>query len=543
METRNEKDNLNQLPSCAIEYIHKVVSKMRYRKKVRNDVQEELTAHFEDELRDCKEDTEKEQRALQVISDFGDAKLLGLLLRRAKKRCRPLWLKTILRTAQVMGIIILYYIIVTSLLFIGKPTIKIDYVQWMNEKNRAGRDEADNACSYYDKAAATYQPMPKWLVESTVKWPADFDDSELKSFTEWLTSNKETFETFRKAAGHLYYWRRYLRTRDSNNAYAVLTQDVMPDIMRPLPDYKQLAYAVRWQIRYEAYTSDVNQAMQDCLSLVKFGYDMQSNGFLIEELVGVAIEAVGLQECSRILEKVNVSPTVLDGMRKRFEILYEKDKPVISSDSEKVFWYDIVQQGFTDDGKGDGRLLIKALPYVLTNTLSYLKMLLLFDYPSRKKTLATIEQYFSRISELNTKTPWQLHNEGIDANNWDKDISNKSIMLDLEGRSLYKVGKTGWQHKTARSALLTILALSQYKNEKGQYPEELSELVSTGYLKQLPQDPYSNDSFKYFKDGSNFTLYSVGSNFRDDGGQISTDSRGVPKNFQDNGDWIFWPVQ
>jgi hypothetical protein len=38
-------------------------------------------------------------------------------------------------------------------------------------------------------------------------------------------------------------------------------------------------------------------------------------------------------------------------------------------------------------------------------------------------------------------------------------------------------------------------------------------------------------------------LYSVGSNFKDDGGQIARDANGKVKYYADEGDWVFWPVQ
>jgi len=87
---------------------------MRYRRKVRRDVQAELAAHFEDELKDCENDEDKEQKAKQLITEFGDVKLLAVLLRRAKKRCRPLWRKALVRSLQVLGIIVLYFLICSS---------------------------------------------------------------------------------------------------------------------------------------------------------------------------------------------------------------------------------------------------------------------------------------------------------------------------------------------------------------------------------------------------------------------------------------------
>ena len=75
-----------KLPTYAEEYIKLIVNKMRYRRKVRQDVQEELITHFEDELKDCQSDQDKEKKARQLITDFGDVDLLAILLRRAKPK-------------------------------------------------------------------------------------------------------------------------------------------------------------------------------------------------------------------------------------------------------------------------------------------------------------------------------------------------------------------------------------------------------------------------------------------------------------------------
>ena len=68
MEKQNETERkFNKLLICVVEFIKLVIKKMRYRKKVRLDVQAELTAHFEDELKDCTTDEEKEQKAQWLI--------------------------------------------------------------------------------------------------------------------------------------------------------------------------------------------------------------------------------------------------------------------------------------------------------------------------------------------------------------------------------------------------------------------------------------------------------------------------------------------
>jgi len=110
MRDRPNESLGSELPRCAADFIGQVTKTMRYRRKVRQDVQAELTAHFEDELRDCADAQEREQRAKKLIEEFGDAKLLAVLCRRAKKRCRPLWVRAWVRTMQAVGAFLLVFI-------------------------------------------------------------------------------------------------------------------------------------------------------------------------------------------------------------------------------------------------------------------------------------------------------------------------------------------------------------------------------------------------------------------------------------------------
>jgi hypothetical protein len=536
METR-EKNELNRFPDNATEFIKKVIKKMRYRRKIRRDVQAELTAHFEDALKDSDTVEKREQQARSLITEFGDVKLLAILLRRAKKRCRPLWKKVLLRTAQVVGIIFIYLLICTSPLMIGKPTIKIDYVEWLNESEQAGRDESDNARLYYQKASQLVVEMPEWLAVSTAKWPTDFNDVEMKALTEWLQKNHESINFIRQAADCPHYWNHYqISGEEAEN----LSQALVPSLMEPLSGYRQVAFVMRHNIRYEAYRGDVEQAMQDCIVLMKYGHDMQGNGFLVEQLVGIAIEAVGLGEGSRILEKVDMPPEVLENAQRNLEKLIKEDKPVISLDLEKVFWYDIIQRFFTDDGTGDGRLLGRGLPYVIGSDWSLLRILL-FEYPSRKETLDVIEQYFDQSTKLIMQSPWRLHNEGIDPNTWSANIG-KNIMLDLQGSGHFRLNQISWRMKTQRRGLLIVIALSRYKKENGKYPISLKELVEKGYLESMPIDPFSGRPLVYKKTEDDFILYSVGEDFKDDGGEIFRDDRGRLRMWAATGDWVLWPL-
>jgi hypothetical protein len=531
------KDSQN-LPASVADFIKLVVKKMRYRRKVRADVQAELVAHFEDELRDCKSDQEKQERAEQLISDFGNAKLLAVLMRRAKKRCRPLWKKVLVRGLQVLSVIFLYLLICSSPLIIGRSTISINYADWLTEFIRADRDEADNARPHYERAMELYVEMPDWLTASTAKWPTDFNDAQLQLLDSWLQDNKESLEALRMAAQHPCYWNRYQKSGEGR-----LTETLMPNVMDALPGYRRLAFAMRWQIRLQAYNGDVDSALRDCAILQRVGEHIQGQGLLIEQLVGVAIEALALGEISTVLQNVDVPADSLKMVREELAVQVEEHETIISLTGEKVFWYDEIQRTFTDNGKGDGRVLIRGLPYVATDDWKdSLFKLLTFSYPSRQETIAQINKYFEQADRLFGETPWDLRNESTVANEWSVNLEQTSFMLKMIGPAHERINQLAWRLKTHRIGLLTLLAIMRYQKDQGRYPDNLNELVSTGYLNNLPSDPFGDGPLVYKKTDDGFLLYSLGSNFEDDGGQPGLDSKGKPRMWSDDGDWVFWPM-
>ncbi len=71
----------------------------------------------------------------------------------------------------------------------------------------------------------------------------------------------------------------------------------------------------------------------------------------------------------------------------------------------------------------------------------------------------------------------------------------------------------------ARERLLAAeLALRCYQSEQGHPPARLDKLT-TNYLSHVPQDPFSGQPLIYRAQGTNWLLYSVGSDGVDDGGK------------------------
>jgi len=97
--------------------------------------------------------------------------------------------------------------------------------------------------------------------------------------------------------------------------------------------------------------------------------------------------------------------------------------------------------------------------------------------------------------------------------------------------------------KAQIEALISTIAVIRYKKAHGDYPENLDQLLEADLLSKLPMDPYSDKPLIYKKTDDNFLLYSIGENFKDEGGEVFRDDNGRARKWPDEGDAVFWPVE
>jgi hypothetical protein len=158
--------------------------------------------------------------------------------------------------------------------------------------------------------------------------------------------------------------------------------------------------------------------------------------------------------------------------------------------------------------------------------------------PDRREMVKGIQDCFEYLEKLSARTPSQLRQEGIQPA---AEVSDKigCEFLGFVCGPVHTVFIEVWQRqKVQDAALITSIAVLRYKVDKGRFPDVLEDLVAAGYLKQLPMDPYSGATLVYKSFGNEFTLYSLGADFDDDGGIRSSWGQG-----QKGGDQVFWPVE
>ncbi len=132
------------LPADITDTIKQVVHKTRLWHGERVDVAQELIAHFQDGL-------ETGCSAKQLASDFGDVAQSAKLIRRAKRRGRPIWWQTLHAGCWFVGAFFVLYALLAAYMLWERPTLDTDYLAVINSRVDAHAQD-ETAWPQYRKA-------------------------------------------------------------------------------------------------------------------------------------------------------------------------------------------------------------------------------------------------------------------------------------------------------------------------------------------------------------------------------------------------------
>jgi len=551
MRGRPNENPGSELPSCIREFIRRVMKKMRYRRRVCEDVQAELTAHFEDALRDVTDPTEREQKARRLIEQFGAAELLGMLCRRAKKRCRPQWARVLVRTAQGAGVCLLLFTLYLLWFFNGKPVVRVDYLAMLNQMSRAEVLDQDNAWPHYQQAIdVLVEPGEELADVSGVKTlrtqPADLESLSpgvQQALADWVQANEAAWEQFKAASAKSYCYRPFQYSGGDPKRRWLLSV-TLPH----LKSLRQLASVGQWRVQMEARQGRIAEALDDCLAIAMAGRHWQGSKLLVEEYLGLGLSTIAHREILMILNRHPQSTSELARLQHQVGELYPVAFPLMNTEGERIAFLDTVQHLFTEGGPGGGHLVpdagliasikgdksLESVDGMLWNALAVV-------HAGRDRTVAKACELFTLQSEAAARTPYE-NRGGRGADAFFASLSKRYHLIDVLAPAMDRAAECAFRGRALHEATLTILAVLRCRADKGSYPASLDVLKQAGYIDAVPRDPYSTGPLLYKPANGDFRLYSVGPNFQDDGGGPGTDKTGRIETWDRDADAVFWPV-
>jgi hypothetical protein len=453
-----------------------------------------------------------------------------------------------------IGLLLALLIVKIVLLVTAKPKITVDYVAEYNRLSRPQNvDPSENAAIHYQEAFDLFVEMPDELRMTYVDWPGDFNSAEQVLLEEWLASNSQSFEYFRIGANKPYY-RLERQSKKDNSMFTIVLAELGP--------LRELSKAVVWDAKLNASKGRFQSAFKDIIDCYRAGkHKCRASLLVMEQHVGLDIKQAAVHNAFIILDKSQVNKVALKSFHDVFISELVNDSFVPSIGTERFFLYDALQRTFIDNGKGTGRLAWSAGFYFIPcaemdksrarakwDRLNQ-RLYCCFIGPTRNELVEQIEKILTTSDQIMTNTPWQVKNKDGGYFGELQKIKETNFILQIMRVSPESIFNMYHKTRAQREALITALAVLQFKLDSGQFPNTLNELVSTGYLQSVPMDPYSDGPLVYKVTEDDFTLYSVGVDFKDDGGALKlahTSKPPYPEGYVHRSpppDIIYWPVQ
>lgn len=538
------------LPPALQNLIAQVVRRTRLWTREKKDVLAELKSHFRDGLAALEREGQTGEPAVATLSEqFGSPRVAAKLIRRAKKRNRPLAWKVFAGISRALVCTLIAFALYVGWMFTGRAKPSVDYVARVNARIDE-MPESQRSWPILRQVMIDFKPFPKELGNETREGmelkPSDPKWQELKA---WVDSNRQLVPEIRRAAQRPYLGFRYDNTESQRFQYEVWKrhpeqapdsyatsqpfQAAMEDPAAPrmigllipyLIDSRTLCRFMVLDARIRAGEGDWAGAWASIDAAHRLGYQMLTQSTVIEQLVAVACINLALEEASRVLEKQR--PSLTSEKLKQLGAMHvfaaSADAIRMNTAFEREGFEDIVQYVFTDNGRGDGHLLPRQINRIWTwsDAPTFLPALAIV-HAGRRATLAKYDQLWDEAAKILSLPLYDPRRAQADATvvrmKKDRVEGTRYALICMLMPTFSRCDELARQAMMRQQAARTTLAILGYRAEHGRFPDRLDALRGKD-IPSAPIDVYSGDLLRYRVVGDDFLLYSVGENLKDDGG-------------------------
>ena len=415
---------------------------------------------------------------------------------------------------------------------------------WARQKTQPRRSAAQKAL---DAAAMAYwldHPQPP--VDTVL---ANLCPYEIEAMERWVADNEAAWAAFVEGGLRRYCYRPYSLVDGADRNWLMAVE------IPHLGSLRDLARLGQWRSRLALREGTAGAALDNCAAVARAARHWQDKGTIIEQLVGASMARLARDQVLEILDNAKPSAADIDRTTAALKGLYDQGYPVLDLEFERMSLMDIIQHVFTDGGPGGGHLIGQEVlqfehpvgeDLVARAGVKAAGTALGIVHARRNATQAMANEMFDNAVRRSKLTPFERRNSGIPA--IDQLLESRHpyryALLHMMLPALDRASELAFQSRAMHEATLTILALQRRHAEKGAYPETLSVLVDEKWLDQLPMDPFSDKPLVYRRTADGFILYSVWTDFTDNGGTTLYGHSGRPKvGARDDGaDWVYWPI-
>lgn len=305
------------------------------------------------------------------------------------------------------------------------------------------------------------------------------------------------------------------------------------DMLLPsLGKYRNFARLNGARMYMASVSGDDTERVQAFEQTLAIGRVAAHGSFLIEALVGIAIDALALGELvNEIVEKPPSEATLLACLA---AIDRQPLPPIrLAMEGERLGTLDTIQWTHTDDGAGSGRLITTTVSQLGVSPgagpLDRFSQWRIFNiggaaFPSKAANIRKANGLYDLILKAVDTPYYQRIGATAEIENYIETLPNRYIVLKAMFPAIGKSMQSRDQLQVQLNATRVIIALEIFRHRNGHYPQTLDELAPS-ILPQLPVDPFTGKNFGYqVLDPANdpdlrrYTVYSFGADQIDNRG-------------------------
>lgn len=583
----------SDLPDPLADLVRRVAHRTRLKRSEQVDVARDLAEHFREGLAAGTDEA-------TLVREFGDERAAARLLRRSMHRKRPAWSRASRRSLQIvlvgLTIAVSLYLFAAVRYWSQRPVIAVDYVARLNEpilevpesarawpRIRSSMTEVRGLVSMPDgvststpEGTARDQAVGRiteaMRLSSLEPWSGP--DAEAARRQEMSTDrpSPEAIATLAdgiepmlaqlREAASLRSLGREIATgppRDpadvaffglESRVAAAPTNPIAGSVIAiELPHYTTMRSAARLlatDARRALVAGDGGRAVDDVEAVLGLARQVREPSFLIGQLVGMSMEQLAFL-------------VILDGLSTRPEAFADADLERLATivgelgdgrlamdlSSERLFFEDLAQRFYTDDGDGGGVLTLRGAEVLgttpggatsigeLPSALGFLAAPAVASLTLDRATALRIwNEHFDRCEATIDAEPWSIDRTALGS------LDGRPIeetMGDWRGRLRYfplnllvpamdKAVMAGFAVRAERALVETVIGLERARRRADDWPAALSA-IPEALLPEPARDPFDGAPLRYAVVDGVPTIWTIGPDRRDDGGREIEDRR------------------
>ncbi len=273
---------------------------------------------------------------------------------------------------------------------------------------------------------------------------------------------------------------------------------------------KTMAQVLGVQAKWYEKEGNYQEAMRNYLDILRFGNLIRSDGFLVNEMIGIAVEEIGLEAAQNALLDYP-DPDIL---REALDVIQQLEEH--TSPLSKTFEYDF---------RGLEKTIFSGMlnHTVDLHALYGSRGLNLFDrtvawIPGVRDVMFRIDvvRFMRNRVDFYEETLKSADEPYYIIKNTSPTVPSdplSRVVFPSLTRSKLSISDV----QALERGLMILIALRLHHIEHSTYPADVYDLMPD-YLDVIPMDPFTGKEFHYEKVGDDFLLYSLSNNGIDDGG-------------------------